>query len=85
MFVWVTGPFGMDMDRAYQAAIARNVAFVPGTHFFPHPGNGLETMRLNFTMSDGDTLTRAIATLADVLSREITTPDGVRWDAVPAE
>ena len=78
MFVWVTGPFGMDMDRAYQAAIARNVAFVPGTHFFPHPGNGLETMRLNFTMSDGDTLTKAIATLADVLSREITTPDGVR-------
>lgn len=85
MFVWVTGPAGTDMEFIYHKAVARNIAFVPGTHFFPQPGSGMETMRLNFTMSDGDVLTQAIATLADVLNQALTSSDAVQWEADLAE
>jgi 2-aminoadipate transaminase len=67
MFVWARGPSGMDMERVYPEAIAQHVAFVPGTCFYPHPGQGLETMRLNFSMSDEATLERGVAILAGVL------------------
>ena len=85
MFVWVTGPAGMDMGFIYHKAVARNIAFVPGTHFYPLPGSGLETMRLNFTMSNGDVLTQAVATLADVLDKALTSSDAVQWGAALAE
>lgn len=85
MFVWAAGPFGLDMERLYHDAVDRDVAFVPGTHFFPDTGRGLETMRLNFTMSDGGALTQAIATLADVFNQALTNSDAVQWDSAQAE
>lgn len=69
MFVWVQGPSGTDMPTLYRQAVQRNVAFVPGTFFYAHPGEGLETMRLNFTMSDEATLESAVHTLAGVLRK----------------
>ncbi len=67
MFVWVQGYKGLDMDVVYQKALERNTAFVPGRHFYPQPGRGLETMRLNFTMADGPALDLALKTLAQVI------------------
>ncbi|WP_319406464.1 PLP-dependent aminotransferase family protein [uncultured Desulfosarcina sp.] len=67
MFVWVKGPEGIDMETVNQKAVARMTAFVPGTYFFARPGDGRETMRLNYTMADEETLTRAIKILGDVL------------------
>jgi len=67
MFIWVEGPEGMDVEAYYKKAVERNVAYVPGKFFFTEPGAGLETMRLNFTMSSESVLTKAIATLAEVL------------------
>jgi 2-aminoadipate transaminase len=85
MFVWVAGPAGLDMASVYHDAVERNVAFVPGTHFYPYPGVGSETMRLNFTKSDSEKLSHAVGTLADVLNRALTSSNGVRWGAGPAE
>ena len=67
MFVWVQGPQGMDMDSAYRRAIEQKVAFVPGRHFFAAEGQGLDTMRLNFTMIDAASLEHAIKTLGGVM------------------
>jgi 2-aminoadipate transaminase len=67
MFIWVRGPEGMDMEALYQKAVERNVAFVPGKFFYTHAGDGMETMRLNFTMPDESTIERAIQTLAEVI------------------
>lgn len=67
MFIWVRGPAGMDMETLYQEAVKRNVAFVPGKFFYAHAGEGLETMRLNFTMADESAIARAIQTLAEVI------------------
>ena len=83
MFVWAQGPLNLDMVQVYHEAIAHHIAFVPGTYFFPYPGSGLEAMRLNFTMSDEATLTRAIAILADVLKQALTRPDAVPCAAAP--
>lgn len=71
MFVWVRGPDGTDMPRCYHQAVARGVAFVPGTFFYPEPGSGLETARLNFTMSDEKILGRAVAVLGEVFTEAI--------------
>lgn len=67
MFVWLQGPAGSDMESVYHKAVARKVAFVPGKFFYSHAGQGVETMRLNFTMADERRLTGAVATLAEVL------------------
>ena len=66
MFVWAQGPEGMDMVDVYGKAVARNVAFVPGQYFYARPGEGRETLRLNFTMAGEATLTRAVEILAEV-------------------
>jgi 2-aminoadipate transaminase len=67
MFIWVEGPQGHDMVELYQRAVSRNVAFVPGTFFYAGRGQGLETMRLNFTMANEETLNKAIQVLAEVV------------------
>lgn len=71
MFIWAEGPKGLDAEALYWKAIDRNIAFVPGKYFFTTQGEGMETMRLNFTMADIETLTRAVRTLGDVLEEEL--------------
>ena len=71
MFVWAQGPEGMDMIDIYEKAVARNVAFVPGQYFYARPEQGRGTLRLNFTMSDEATLTRAVEILGQVLQETI--------------
>jgi 2-aminoadipate transaminase len=71
MFIWAQGPRGMDMTAVYEKAVARDVAFVPGQYFYALPGQGLETLRLNFTMADGPTLTRAISILGEVFEETV--------------
>jgi 2-aminoadipate transaminase len=70
MFIWVEGPFGLDMDRVFRRAIEKKVAFVPGKFFYASPGMGQETMRLNFTMIDETTIDRSIQTLSEVIREE---------------
>jgi 2-aminoadipate transaminase len=69
MFLWVEGP--LDTQLLYGKAIEHNVAFVPGRHFFTSRGEGLGTMRLNYTMSDAVTIGKAIATLAEVIKANL--------------
>ena len=64
MFIWVEGPGGLDAEALYWEAVKRNVAFVPGKFFYAQPGDGLATMRLNFTMANEATLDAAITTRA---------------------
>ena len=67
MFLWAVGPRGLDMEKVYRKSIENNVAFVPGKFFFTDPDEGHETMRLNYTMADEQTIDRAIRTLAEVI------------------
>jgi len=70
MFIWVEGPAELDMEKIYWKAIERKVAFVPGKYFFTEDGEGLSTMRLNFTMSEVPVIESAIEVLGNVLKTE---------------
>ena len=53
LFVWAELPEGVDAMAALNKAIEQNVAFVPGTHFYPDGGHA-NTLRLNFSMQEVD-------------------------------
>lgn len=68
MFLWVEGPKGTDMEDVYNRAIKKGVGFVPGKFFFPKQGDGIETMRLNFTNVTHEQIKSSIKLLAEVLN-----------------
>lgn len=68
MFVWAEGPAGMDTEAVYWRAVARRTAFVPGKYFYTEPGEGLATLRLNFTMASPEQIESAVGTLAAVIA-----------------
>jgi 2-aminoadipate transaminase len=67
MFLWVEGPEGFDMEELYWKAVKRNVAFVPGKYFYTSQQEGIETMRLNYTMTDEETIDNSIKVLSEVI------------------
>ncbi len=71
MFIWAEGPEGSDMETLYWKAVAEKVAYVPGKYFYTSRDNGSETMRLNFTMADEETIDQAVSTLAQVIEKEM--------------
>ena len=68
---WLPEAQALDMEKVYRKAIEKNVAFVPGKYFYTQPNAGIETMRLNYTMSTADVITDAIKTLGEVLREEL--------------
>jgi 2-aminoadipate transaminase len=71
MFLWAEGPPGLDMEDVYWKAIERKTAFVPGKYFYTQKGEGLETMRLNYTMTDENQIEHAIRVLAEVIKEKL--------------
>ena len=69
LFVWAALPEGMDAMKVFERAVENNVAFVPGTHFYPDGGH-LNTLRLNFSMSDIPTINRGMERLGEVIRAE---------------
>lgn len=65
MFLWLAGPEGLDTDVLYQECVARGVAFVPGRYFYYDYSQGLNTMRLNFTMVSPAVVDKAVKILAE--------------------
>ena len=68
LFVWAELPEGMDAMKVFQAAVENNVAFVPGTHFYPDGGH-LNTLRLNFSMCDIPTINEGMERLGGVIGK----------------
>ena len=50
LFIWVEMPEGFNATRLFDRAVEANVAYVPGTHFYPCGGHH-HTLRLNFSNS----------------------------------
>jgi 2-aminoadipate transaminase len=66
MFLWGVLPETMDAAEVLKIAIERKVAFVPGESFHPN-GGGKNTMRLNFSYSNPETIRAGITRLGTVL------------------
>jgi 2-aminoadipate transaminase len=63
MFVWATLPAGWDTTALLTAALAHDVAFVPGAPFFPADADP-RTMRLSFTTYGPDAIAEGLQRLA---------------------
>ena len=68
LFVWAALPEGMDAMEVFNRAVDNNVAFVPGTHFYTEGGH-MNTLRLNFSMSDIPTIHEGMARLGKVIMK----------------
>ncbi|MBQ9795954.1 MAG: PLP-dependent aminotransferase family protein [Clostridia bacterium] len=67
MFTWVTLPAEKSAIKLFEKAIAKNVAFVPGDPFYVNTQN-VNTLRLNYTNADSETIKEGISRLADAMN-----------------
>lgn len=70
LFLWVTLPEGIDTLEMLQEAITQNVAYVPGSSFFPN-GGGENTLRLNFSYCSRERAEEGIRRLAGVIKNRM--------------
>lgn len=70
LFIWVELPQGIDAKVLLEKAVARKVAYVPGTHFFADGGHE-NTLRLNFSNSTIEQIRTGMAVLRDVFAEAI--------------
>ena len=66
LFVWAELPEGMDSMELLGRCIEKNVAFVPGTHFYPDGGH-MNTFRLNFSMQEAENIRIGMERLAEAM------------------
>lgn len=71
MFVWGHGPEGVDMEEVSKITLEKGMGFVPGKFFYPNPGDGIETFRLNFTSCTTEQIEKAVKIFADVCNEYI--------------
>lgn len=67
MFLWVTLPEGVSAMSLFPKALEKKVAFVPGDPFYIGVENA-NTMRLNYTNADCETIEEGIHRLGDLLN-----------------
>lgn len=74
IFLWLSLPKQLDALRAFDAVFAEDLAFVPGTFFFPDR-SGKHTMRLNFCTNSesviGSEIRRMGRLLCDLCDAEV--------------
>ena len=70
LFVWAALPEGVNALEMLKKAVERNVAYVPGTHFY-FDGGRLNTMRLNFSNGKFEDVEEGMARLTQVILETI--------------
>lgn len=70
MFLWATLPEGLPALKVFERAIEQKVAFVPGDPFYVNKKN-VNTLRLNFSSVDEETIRIGIKKLGGVLKAMI--------------
>jgi 2-aminoadipate transaminase len=77
LFVWLRLPAGMDSQSLLQAALQKDVAFVPGSAFFADKAAGRRYCRLNFSNAQPDRIREGIQRLADLVHPSLAMPAAV--------
>ncbi|MGI5976812.1 MAG: PLP-dependent aminotransferase family protein [Candidatus Limivicinus sp.] len=70
LFTWAELPDYIDTKVMAQQALAKNVAYVPGSGFFPNGGNN-HCLRLNYSCMPDDRITEGIRRLAEVIKANL--------------
>jgi 2-aminoadipate transaminase len=66
LFIWVELPEDVNAKDLLEKAIAKKVAYVPGTHFFANGGH-FNTLRLNFSNSSIDQIHQGMTILKELI------------------
>ena len=70
LFLWVTLPEGVDTAAIMPQAVERKVAYIPGQTFFAD-GDVTNTLRLNFSNANEDSIVEGIRRLGQVLREQL--------------
>ncbi len=70
MFIWVQLPASIDSMALLEAAIAQNVAFVPGAPFFANDAQA-NTLRLSFVTVPPEKIEEGVARLGKLLRERL--------------
>jgi len=70
LFLWLTVPEGVSTDDIFEKAIEENVAYVPGSAFFPNNDNH-RSMRLNFSYCDDDKIIEGCRRLGKLIKEVV--------------
>ena len=68
LFLWLRLPEGCNATQLFPIAVEEKVAYVPGEPFFPN-GGPLNTMRLNFSACNPETIRTGVERLARMVRR----------------
>jgi 2-aminoadipate transaminase len=72
MFIWLTLPKNIDTRAMLRKALSKKVAYVMGEAFYPEGGE-YNSMRLNFSYSDEQSIVEGIKRLSEVIKEELKT------------
>lgn len=66
LFLWLTLPEGMNSEELFEKAVDANVAYVPGSAFYPDNDN-FRSMRLNFSFASDEQIAEGVRRLSKVI------------------
>ncbi|MFH1755380.1 MAG: PLP-dependent aminotransferase family protein [Candidatus Latescibacterota bacterium] len=67
MFLWLTFPQEIDTDKLFERAVKKQVAFIPGSKFYPKGIVKTNEIRLNFSYPDVEQIQKGIQKLAGLI------------------
>lgn len=70
LFLWLTLPRGNNTTELFKKAIEKNVAYVPGSAFYPE-GDDHTGMRLNFSYSDDEKTVEGVKRLSALIREAV--------------
>lgn len=70
LFIWVELPESVDSRELFAECLANNVAFVPGSPFFPN-GTKNNALRLNYSNMPKEKIKEGMKRMGEVLHREL--------------
>lgn len=68
LFLWLTLPEGMNTEELFEQAVDEQVAYVPGSAFYPANDN-FRSMRLNFSYAEEEQIEEGVKRLAKVVRK----------------
>ena len=71
MFIWVTLPEYINTDNLMKEAVARKVAFVPGSAFYTPGKEKYNSLRLSFVTVPPAKIEEGIKTLGELIKEKI--------------
>ncbi|MDD4688936.1 MAG: PLP-dependent aminotransferase family protein [Eubacteriales bacterium] len=72
LFIWCSSSVDFDSSEVQKAAIARKVAFVPGSGLMPQTGVKTSSFRLNYSNSSEEKIDEGMKILGEVLKEYVT-------------